>query len=88
MWACPSVFEEAKMGAYLSAPITEKVRSLELLRVGSEQERIPRQGQMSTVARMQETDEEENPYFRYGIAAMQGWRVTMVGYPWIRWLHC
>jgi hypothetical protein len=29
---------------------------------------------------MQETEENENEYFRYGIAAMQGWRVTMVGF--------
>lgn len=27
---------------------------------------------------MQETQEGENACFRYGVAAMQGWRVTMV----------
>lgn len=67
------------MGAYLSSPITEKVRFRHnFCGCYARKSRV-----VTSQPCVQETQEGENSWFRYGVAAMQGWRVTMVCYPQI-----
>ena len=80
------------MGAYLSQPVTDKVSTPRLgPHVHSWQAHMPAATCVhvalcarhhipmgKTAIYLQESDEQENTDFKYGVCAMQGWRTEMV----------
>ena len=80
------------MGAYLSAPVTDKVRrqwgcSWRCLCERALQVRMlqPHLNADSGHAARQDTSEGENEHFQYGVCAMQGWRTEMVRHVMYFW---
>ena len=72
------------MGAYLSKPITEKVRDVRSERhchalVASMHNPAWVEVVSNASTCLQESEEGESDQFKYGVAAMQGWRTEMVG---------
>lgn len=70
------------MGAYLSQPVTEKVSTSQLgLKVPMARTSPVHMRSIHIIKRgvcSQESDEQENTDFKYGVCAMQGWRTEMV----------